>query len=313
MISELQKLLDRNFIICYLLPVSIFMAVSFCIFKAFNIEMPNLFMHFNSDVGKLIGATIVGIGIWLLAVLLMALNREWIRILEGYGEKNPLNFLKKYTLKKYMKLNKDILEIESKIENLQKDEKNIDDISDELDKLTEYRVTYYPDDVEWILPTKFGNIIRSFEVYPRVMYGLDAIPGWNRLIALIPEQFLKVIESTEANVYFWTSGILVSILLIIEYLYIIIILGKGYWHSIWIPIILIISIFCSYSRANQAAIQWGEMVKAAFDLYINELFIKLSFISGRKKQEIWKDFSEAIIFRDPYIMPNRNFGKLNEG
>lgn len=50
-------------------------------------------------------------------------------------------------------------------------------------------VESFPDQERWLLPTSFGNTIRAFEVYPRVMYGIDSIIGWNRLLGVIPKEY----------------------------------------------------------------------------------------------------------------------------
>lgn len=43
----------------------------------------------------------------------------------------------------------------------------------------------FPDKEEYLLPTPFGNVLRSFEIYPRYMYGFESIDGWGRLLAVI--------------------------------------------------------------------------------------------------------------------------------
>ena len=58
------------------------------------------------------------------------------------------------------------------------------DVPPEHPKRLRYAVENFPDDIEWVLPTRLDNLIRAFEVYPRVVYGLDSIPAWPRLQAV---------------------------------------------------------------------------------------------------------------------------------
>jgi hypothetical protein len=55
------------------------------------------------------------------------------------------------------------------------------------------------------LPTRFGNAIRSFEVYSRIIYGLEAIDGWPRLLAVIPADYRQAIDDAKAQVDFWVN------------------------------------------------------------------------------------------------------------
>jgi hypothetical protein len=57
-----------------------------------------------------------------------------------------------------------------------------DDIGAEIYRLTRE----YPRDHKLILPTRFGNILRGFEQYPRHVFGIEPITMWGRLTAVIP-------------------------------------------------------------------------------------------------------------------------------
>ena len=78
-------------------------------------------------------------------------------------------------------------------------------------------VTQYPDDEFWLLPTSFGNSIRAFEVYSRIMYGIDAIEGWSRLLAVIPTEYLEKINDSKANVAFWVNNLFLGGLAFLGY------------------------------------------------------------------------------------------------
>jgi hypothetical protein len=69
-----------------------------------------------------------------------------------------------------------------------------------------------------------------------------------------------------------------------------------------IPFVAVGISFLFYWRAKIAALQWGGFVKASFDVYLPVLYDKLGFPfpdNRDQEQEVWSNFSRAIIYRDP--------------
>ncbi|HEY9663682.1 MAG TPA: hypothetical protein V6C65_34975, partial [Allocoleopsis sp.] len=157
-----------------------------------------------------------------------------------------------------------------------------------------------------LLPTAFGNTIRAFEIYPPQMYGLDAIEGWNRLLAVIPKDYRELIDATKAQTDFWLNLGLLSLLALLEYICISI--YKHELKALWIPLGILTVNLIAYSRATAAAAEWGAFVKGAFDIFLPELYKKLSFAHPNdrgQERDILMSFSQAFLYRLPEMMPPR--------
>jgi hypothetical protein len=159
-----------------------------------------------------------------------------------------------------------------------------------------------------LLPTSFGNAVRAFEVYPRVMYGLDDISGWNRLVAVIPEGFLSQIDSAKSVVDFWLNVIVLSFIFCIEY--VVLVIHGQQLVAIWMPLAAVIVAWFAYSRSKAAVINWGDLVKASFDVFLPKLLEAMQLAQPADKsqeREIWFDFSQATIYRHPAKLPMRTY------
>src|SRR5215204_5353735 len=86
-LGQLPKLFDRNFAIGYLLPVVVLVTVSFGFITEFDLSA-SLLPLLTTD-NALANTTLIVLGSWLLAILLMAINRSLFRLMEGYGRFNP--------------------------------------------------------------------------------------------------------------------------------------------------------------------------------------------------------------------------------
>ena len=71
----------------------------------------------------------------------------------------------------------------------------------------------YPDNRNLILPTRLGNVIRSFEYYSDREYGIDSIEMWPRLVAVIPKDYAVSIDDTKTTFDFMLNSSLLSFLL----------------------------------------------------------------------------------------------------
>jgi hypothetical protein len=62
------------------------------------------------------------------------------------------------------------------------------------------------------------------------------------------------------------------------------------------------------SSSIRAAIDFGALVKICFDVYLPELSKKLNFPppgSLEEEQNMWRRFSQALIYRAPEVMVSR--------
>ncbi len=68
----------------------------------------------------------------------------------------------------------------------------------------------------------------------------------------------------------------------------------------------------SYTRAISSAVEWGDLFKAAFDVFLPDLARKLQFDQPAFQEEtrsLWHSFSQAIIFRAPGVLAVRSATK----
>jgi hypothetical protein len=302
--GELPKIFDRNFVIAFFLPVATFVAASLGIVYAYDL-FPALLPTLKADL--LIGTTVLGLAVWLGGVILLATNRDVYRLFEGYWRFNPFRLIAFIERRRYRKLRKQISVLDAEYNSY--DSKGInppDELNARRGKLLRREAERFPDREEFLLPTAFGNTIRAFEVYSRVMYGVETIEGWSRLTAVIPGRYLKLVDDAKAQTDFWLNLRVLSYLLIVEYAGASIYTGQ--LKSVWIPIAALLFALATAWRAKSAAVEWGELVKAAFDIYLPSLLAKLQFTFPATKDEevkLWQEFSQAIIYRWPELVPVR--------
>jgi hypothetical protein len=292
--SELPKFFGRSFAIGYFLPSTAILLVFSWIFFIFGYG--DEVRQFMSKNNEWVGVALSIFILWIGGIILMALNREIIRFFEGYGEGwNPLRVLVGRKRRSFAGLS-------SEIDKLRQERKAASNWPSERlalygKKLREYAENY-PDNIDNVLPTCFGNQIRAFEVYPRVIYGLDAIPGWSRLLAVIPADYRQTIDDSKAQVDFWVNVLLGSWLTLFLYG------ALAFVHRVapqpWLPAVaLIVAWFGSYG-ARQAAGEWGSLVMSAFDLFRADLCKKLGLkmpASIHEEREMWVLMSRVMIYR----------------
>ena len=307
MFSELPKLFDRNFAIAYFLPVSIFLAISAWLLDRVG-YWANISAQLTSD-NALINATLGVLIAWIGGILLMVLNRDIYRFLEGYGRFNPLRWFENRAKAEYTKKDERL--------NWLNDEYSKPTFTANLRKerteLLEEMAQRYPDQVDFVLPTAFGNALRAFEVYPRVMYGFESIEGWSRILAVLPKEYRELIDDAKSQVDWWVNLGTLSLVLVIEF-WVVVFRKWGFdpaWYytalNIVVPIIIfgLLNWFLQW-RATSAVVGWGDYIKSAFDIYRFTLLESLGIDAPKTRAEekaLWTKFSQATLFRLPYVLP----------
>ena len=302
MFSEIPKLFDKNFAVGYLIP-SIALLLGFQgLLYVFGIAyLPGYLTVTNPVISS---AVVVVLG-WLVGIVLAATNRDIIRLLEGYGKWNPLQVFLSGQKAKFKQLTGRIKELEGKYPNRTEPEK------EELNDLSEEWVMNFPDKGKWVLPTPFGNAIRAFEVYPRVMYGVDAIALWPRLLTVIPAEYTAYIDDAKAPMDFWMNlGISTFILFlssvgmrVYDFSRQIAINELLFWLLLVAEVLLMA--LCQY-RAKRSAIGWGQTVKSAFDVYLPDLAAKIGLKVPETRQgrrEMWKNYGIAVLHARWDVLP----------
>ena len=309
MLNKLPDLLNKNFAIGYLIPSVILFVGTRAIFL-YNTDSGsqplNLLKHLNEG-SALASTTLIVLLSWMGGILLLGINRDLIRLLEGYGKFNPFKLLSLIERERYRRLNKRRTELENALNRVRSSGEGIDlGLRDEHMGIALTLASRYPDKSELLLPTSFGNIIRSFEVYPRVMYGIDSIPGWPRLYAVIPKEYRQALEDAKAVVDFWINLLLTSVLLISAHLLSLAYSKNFSIFSLIVLAVLIFAAFTSYNRSTSAALGWGNLVRSSFDLFLDDLRVKLGYskpLNYRRRREMWSSFSRSVLYVNPEELP----------
>lgn len=228
MMSDVIKLCDKNFFIGYILPVLLFVTVNALIFV---IYCPGLLLYMGLSEEQLQEVLspqslrliitqfqniwtffIISLVLLSSSTLLLILNRELIRFLEGYYVLNR-PFLKCIPPKRgQIKKFRHIIDEIKMVEYSASQEDN-----DRYMGLMKTLSKKFPYEEEHVLPTSFGNRIRAFEVYTNKVYGFDAIPIWPRITLILPDDAKKNLNSAKAQVDFAVNCIVLSTITLVIY------------------------------------------------------------------------------------------------
>lgn len=329
--SKSPDLLRKGFLIGYFIPASLLILSTIIVGKISGLT-PGV------DVFKLLaGSDLLSISLisFFLSLIFLVSNRGIVRIVEGYGDINPVKifgFIERWRygrLKKLRtKLNRQrrLLIRKDRVvpdrfifwfinSNQPESLAKLDLLCSESLELIEARRTkvlrelaqYFPKDESLLLPNSLANIIRAFEEYPYTMYGIDAIVSWGRLNGVIPEDYRNLIDDAQANLDFWINLIAVFFLITLESIGACLITDQPE-HLIFclIPILIM---YVAYLGAKSSALQWGEFIKSAFDLFLPDLRKKLGmpeFKTDAEARAAWTRFSQAVLYVNPKVMPDRH-------
>jgi hypothetical protein len=304
MLGEFPKLLGRTFAIAFLYPTTIVSILGLWIFDSFS--SVDVLGWFGSDL--VVKTSAAGFAILLLSVSLLVLNRELYRLLEGYGDINPIRLFRFLEKIRFEDLSDEFAKVESELAVF--DEKNETAPAALERRWTNLRrdlTEQFPDESEYLLPTAFGNTIRAFEMYPRVMYGIGGVVGWDRLLGVIPREYHELVEDAKSRVDFWINLGFLGFLLYVFYIYLDI-SSKNEPSSLLFAIVLLVCVVAPL-RARSAAAGWGNLVKSAYDIYLPVLREKIEMeacCSREEEMKRWSSFSQAILFHLPEQLPARD-------
>jgi hypothetical protein len=295
--GELNKLFGRDFVIGFFVPASIFVAMSAAMLRAFE-KLPLWLRVDPTDPLK--DTTFLALVTLAAAFFLMAGNRLLFRVLEGYWPFDLGRRLNYFQRRRFRKLHSRIRELtaerdECRVQNREFTEKH------ERNRLVLLAAQRFPSKESLVLSTSFGNAVRAFEDYPRIMYGFESINGWSRLNAVMPKSYQDTLGNMRSMTDFWVNLWFLSLLFATEWLLVAYRVRPGR-TSLYIPFAgICVALFASV-QARVAAEQWGEWVKAGFDIYLPLLCEKWGFVHPQNmeaERQLWQGLSRAIVFRNP--------------
>ena len=251
----------------------------------------------------------------VLSVLMYNLNTPIVRMYEGYvwqkswiGEGRTRHFQREFDV------------LQSRRKNLlallaRPSEKPLLErlVRSRLARVVELQKRDYPSIRSSVLPTRLGNVIRSFENYPRDQYGMSAITLWPRLVAVIPENYAGAIaESKTALDFLINSSLLAGVLslAVLAFGSPVALSGES-WISLGFRLsaafMLAVVSFLFYRLSISQAVAWGSLVRGAFDLYRWDLLERMGFgLKPRtpiEERELWLGISRQLLFGDKETGP----------
>ncbi len=289
MIDSLPDILGKNFLIGFFVPVFAASLLFGGILLVHAIDLSALSHLLKEDSFGLEFASTYLFSLWVTSILLMAMNRPIIRLIEGYGRRNPLRLVSFLSRREFDQLSCEYRRFKSLYENeksgveLSEEEKK--SISEE--KLMRFSSRYAPER-RLLLPTRFGNIMRSIEYYPFEVYGIDSIVLWPRLAPILPKELLQIQDETKSRMDLWVNMFcLFSVNIIVAIVFLVQALRSANenfqlleyvtsWDFGLIVISFMVAIV-SYNRLCTAAQRWGEFFKTSFDTHRSDLAKSLGY------------------------------------
>lgn len=264
----------------------------------------------NLEPSKLIILTFLAV---VLSGLIYNLNIPIMRLYEGYPWRKSLPG--RWMTRRYQK-QFDALNAREEGMRVVRDELRsgpnpalLPGFEERLNRVSHRIHNEFPDRRTLILPTRFGNVIRSFEVYSRRQYGIESITLWPRLVAKIDKDYAAVIDDSKTSFSFMMNGSLLSVLFAALVLTLGLIYPErfGGWGS-RAPWLLEVAAFAlasylMYVGATNRAAAWGATVKSAFDLYRWDLLKQMGYertpTTVADEQTLWSNISTFLIYGPP--------------
>ena len=307
MFAGLPKLADRNFVVGFLLPTLVAAVATLFLFRGTPLTDPIYDDLFRQK--SFTDLTLVALGVWTIATLLVLVNNGVYRLLEGYVGPFDSKAWRRRMRRRYS------TELRSLKRTNRRLGRGTGKATDALRRDYAARnwrfAERFPHERQLVLPTRFGNVIRAFEMYPTRVYGVDAIPAWLRLAGVVPKDFASMIADARAEVNFFVNLWLLSIL------FVVLALGRctfDLWRmgqpalanlSWGAPLAAIVAIglaALAYEGAVERAVAWGGMVKSAFDLYLPALAEQMGYglpMGQMERRSFWDEVNSLFLYRVP--------------
>jgi len=331
--NSVQTTIERmgsNFLVASMIPALAF--VTSVVFIADPVLPPGIRNRFGGEFDLLgtPGLIILIITI-ILGFTLTTLNIFLIKIFEGYILIWRIPFFKNSQLRAHKKYKQRIKMINWRIDVIKNSSlvnkgKILFELNVQRKKLETAFQNEFPTRQDEVLPTRFGNVYRSSEVYPMLRYKIDAVPLWPRLIHSIPPSYTAHIEQAHNELSFLVNCALLSLLfamisLVISFYQLFLAYyatshPDGSTFLYLIPISLPQEIYLSrfvlyllaaiagavitilFSRASLLSVsEFGYMIRSAFDLFrfdlLKQLHLELPNDSD-EEVELWNKISRFI-------------------
>jgi len=258
------------------------------------------------------GAVALTFVVLVVTGLLYNLNIPIIRLYEGYSWENSavgsaLASLKKRRLGRLRRLHSSVSSLRGRMVAIAPNNALVDGLVVEQSALAVALNSQLPDGENWVLPTRLGNVIRCFERYSTLAYGMDAIVLWPRLVAKIDSGFASTIDDAKTSFDFMLNTSFLCALSACGVFAILLLHPTPLLWGLLVPYLLPLALFVAlaflfYAFAVNRAFAWGQGVRAAFDLYRLSLLKDLGYeqkpLTYQEERAMWLDISSQMLYAD---------------
>ena len=262
-------------------------------------------------------AVMLSLVVFFLTGLLYDLNIPIIRIYEGYPWLNSL------TGKGFLRLQRrrfaqawtlyfQVTSLRKLLLRVSPNDALIKELRGQELALGQFVNSQLPDAQEFLLPTRLGNVIRSFERYPFQAYGMDAIALWPRLVSKIDAAFASTVDESKTSFDFMLNMSFLSSITTLAILTIGLAMSRPLQWTFFLPwvwralVFALLAMIFYYFSVNRA-VSWGVQVKSAFDLYRLDLLKALGYqqkpLSFHEERAIWLKISSQLVYADDRTVP----------
>jgi len=262
----------------------------------------------------------------IIGFTLTALNTYILKIFEGYIIFPPMRFLYNKGLQIHRRRARNLMaqreSLEKEYQHLKKLTRNDPALEERRGKILDehHRVASeydenYPANLDDVLPTQFGNVLRAAEDHAIQRYGFDGVTFWPRLIHIIPDSYKAVIDSTRNELSFLVNMSILS--LIFTFLCIVAIftmLGTSIAVSgnatvfgalvgstlkyLFAAALGMIGCGFFYNASIISLGSFALTIRASFDLFRRDLLQKLEVVRPNNFDEefdTWENLNELIV------------------
>jgi uncharacterized repeat protein (TIGR01451 family) len=252
----------------------------------------------------------------VLTILLYTMNIPIIRMYEGYpwrkswiGERLTRRQRRRFETLRTVRTRARMLRYQVRDSGVRLDKSDLE----ERQSTAALRLNSdFPGAAGIVLPTRLGNIIRSFEVYSTVRYGMESVTLWPRLLAQTPADYRESIVNAKTSFDFMLNCSFLSVLAALAMTALGIVKHHPFdWETgrAWLAWALSLGLLANifYRLAANRATSWGIQVKGAFDLYRSDLRTPLGFTqelpTPDREKAFWTEVSYRLTYPDALNLP----------
>lgn len=173
----------------------------------------------------------------------------------------------------------------------------------------------FPPEGSYILPTRFGNILRAAEMYAGTRYAIDSVPLWGRLAHVIPEDAMgKIDEANNQCLFLLNASLLAGIYMLLcliasAFRGIALLTNHNFIFEKMLILYIALGILAGaaawffYVASLFNVSQYGHMIRTAYDLYrfnlIEALHLKLPTTLQQERQ-LWRRIGYFMVGNDQW-------------